>query len=103
MFTSLFLNINYRLGAIVLAEFFMLKASEASREDLCVLIEKVKDRLVRAEKARKEDNWIAALREINAMIAEGVDFSQLVINMSLCTVQYSVVPKQNIEVSKSFY
>ncbi|XP_078153148.1 TPR repeat-containing thioredoxin TTL1-like [Carex rostrata] len=67
-----------RLGAIVLAEFFMRKASEASRLDLHVKIAKVKDRLVRAEKARKEDNWIAALREINAIIAEGVDYSQLI-------------------------
>ncbi|XP_078153152.1 TPR repeat-containing thioredoxin TTL2-like [Carex rostrata] len=65
-----------RLGAIDMAESFMLGANEACREDLRVKIAKAKDRLVRGEKARKEDNWIAALREINAMIAEGVDSSQ---------------------------
>ncbi|XP_078153151.1 inactive TPR repeat-containing thioredoxin TTL3-like [Carex rostrata] len=64
-----------RLGAIDMAESFMLGASEACREDLGVKIAKAKDRLVRGEKARKEDNWIAALREINNMIAEGVDSS----------------------------
>ncbi|XP_078153147.1 TPR repeat-containing thioredoxin TTL1-like [Carex rostrata] len=65
-----------RLGAIDAAEYYMLWASHPYKEALRVKIAKAKDHLVRGEKARKEDNWFAAIREIDAMIAEGVISSQ---------------------------
>ncbi|KAF3339614.1 TPR repeat-containing thioredoxin TTL1-like protein [Carex littledalei] len=67
-----------RLGAIDSAEFYLLRASQPYREALRVKIAKAKDHLVKGEKARKEDNWIAAIREIDAMITEGADSSQLI-------------------------
>ncbi|KAF3339578.1 TPR repeat-containing thioredoxin TTL1-like protein [Carex littledalei] len=64
------------LGVINRAHLHMTKASPECKKDLSAKIAKVKDHLMRGGKARKDDNWIAALREVDAMIAEGADSSQ---------------------------
>ncbi|XP_078153557.1 TPR repeat-containing thioredoxin TTL2-like [Carex rostrata] len=65
-----------RLGFINDAHFHMTKASPECKKDLNAKIAKVKDHLRGGGFARKNDNWIAALREVDAMIAEGADSSQ---------------------------
>ena len=77
---SLFANFKYRLGVIDMAHSHMTKASPECKKDVSAKIAKVKDHLIRCGKARKDDNWIAALREVDAMIAGGADSSQPVIN-----------------------
>lgn len=58
----------------------MIWASPECKRDLSAKIEKVKGHLIKGGNARKDDNWMAALREVDAIIAEGVDSCQSVIN-----------------------
>lgn len=71
---------NNRCGDTDRADLHMTKASPACKEDLSAKIAQVKDHLIRGGEARKNDDWIAALKEVEAMIAAGADSSQPVIN-----------------------
>jgi hypothetical protein len=72
-------NFNHRLGVIDIAEQHMTRASPECKEDLSAKIQKVKGHLIRGGNARRNDNWKAALREVDAVIEEGADSSQSVI------------------------
>lgn len=71
----------------------MTRASPECKVDISALIEKMKDHLIRAEIARKNDEWMPALRELNTLILAGADGSQSVtkcyFRIKLCTVNYS--------------
>jgi hypothetical protein len=62
-----------------MAELYLTHASPACKKDISAKIEKVNDHLTRAKNARKDEEWIIALEEVNATIAAGANISQPVI------------------------
>ncbi|KAJ3685322.1 hypothetical protein LUZ61_014486 [Rhynchospora tenuis] len=67
------------LGAVDFAEMHMRLTSPEYKVDLSVKIEKVKGHLIRGGNARRCNNWKAALKEVDAIIATGADTSRLIL------------------------
>jgi hypothetical protein len=78
-FVIILCNTKYRLGVLDMAELYLTQASPECKRDISTKIENVKGYLIRAKNARKDEQWITALKEVNAAIAAGVDMSQPVI------------------------
>jgi hypothetical protein len=72
-------NTKYSLGVLDVAELHLTQASPECKKDISAKIEKVKDHLTRAKNARKDEELITALKEVNAAIAAGANISQPVI------------------------
>jgi len=85
-------NFNYRLGLVDQAELHISQASPDCHGDLNDKIKKVKGHMVNGEISRLGENWMAALNEIHAIIAEGADSSRPVINCysRICIVYRAV-------------
>lgn len=76
-------NFNYRVGVIDVAELHVCRVHPDYQGQLSAQIERVKYHMLMAKIARQDGDWMTGLREIDAVIAAGVDISQSVINANL--------------------